>query len=166
VTDPVPNSLHEMLVLAFAIADDQAASEIECGCDPTTDADHRRWYDVSTSDEIDTPDVERAVRYLTLRGQLQRHPRVPSLVALNARAITTVPIQAPSSPQESPMSQQQIALGQTYRDTATGYTGTCTAVCNYLHGSTAVRIETAAADGSTLSSQWIESGRLEVAQST
>ena len=72
--------------LAQELADDLARSDIECECAPAT-ADGEEWYD--TAAEFDeAPEVRqgitKALRYLDLRGTMQRHPTQPALVRFGA----------------------------------------------------------------------------------
>ncbi len=73
----------DLIDLALLIADDKAASDIECECEHAGRAPHGYWYDTASADEISAPDVDRAVRYLELRGFLQRRSQAPHIVTLN-----------------------------------------------------------------------------------
>ena len=72
----------DLIDLAIIIADDKAASDIECECEHGGRSPEGYWYDTTSADEIGAPDVERAVRYLELRGLLQRRERAPHIVAI------------------------------------------------------------------------------------
>lgn len=71
--------------LAHELAYDLARSDIECHCS-SYDC---RWYDTSSVRDLDPETaetvvgwVERAVRYLDLRGLLRRHPDNPAVVRI------------------------------------------------------------------------------------
>lgn len=64
----------EMLTLQAQLAYSAARSDIETLCCPEGEwADG--WHDPTTAtDEDDQADVDRALRYLDLRGLIERHP--------------------------------------------------------------------------------------------
>lgn len=74
--------LGEQVRLAHEIADDAARAEIECECG-AMQLGTRSWYD-TTAVEDAVPEyqagVDRALRYLDLRGRVQRHPVEKHLV--------------------------------------------------------------------------------------
>lgn len=71
--------------LAFAIADACCALDIETN-HYTVVSDGVEWRDLRMLHNADlAPAAERAVRYLTLRGLLVRHPVFPNLVRVCLR---------------------------------------------------------------------------------
>jgi hypothetical protein len=69
--------LGERLRLAQQIADEAARAEIECNC-AAERLGTRSWYDTKRSnaggDPVYFEGVQRALRYLDLRGRVIRHP--------------------------------------------------------------------------------------------
>jgi hypothetical protein len=64
--------------LAVEIADDDARSIIDCNCATIRDSINRfRWYELRPFDLSDFY-VDRAIRYLELRGKLKRNPKNPN----------------------------------------------------------------------------------------
>jgi len=54
-----------------------------------------------------------------------------------------------------------IQLGKKYRDAVTGFVGTATGICRYLHSDASVRLEaTVADDGKPVTELWLPIGRL------
>ena len=78
--------IHEMQRLATELADAVARSAIECECQAVI-ADGKQWYD--SADDCDEAHevrqgITKALRYLDLRGTMQRHPTQPALVRFGA----------------------------------------------------------------------------------
>lgn len=71
----------EMHRLAMEIADESSAVLIELNGVQIRDKIGRvRWYELDSSDESSWPEIERALRYLTLRGKLRRQKEAPNRV--------------------------------------------------------------------------------------
>lgn len=67
----------ELAALERALAYSAARSDIECYC-AAADADFGgRWYDTTQVLDDDDETVETALRYLELRGLIERHPSQP-----------------------------------------------------------------------------------------
>lgn len=76
----------ELTRLEREIAEESARSDIECEYVRVLD-EGDRWYDTNlVSDEDWVPTLERAERYLELRGLLERHPERPELVRFVEKA--------------------------------------------------------------------------------
>ena len=73
----------ETLLLALEIADEGAES-IVCSVCGTCTIDGHEWYRTEMADPEDTADMVRPLRYLELRGLLQRHATQPHLVRVKA----------------------------------------------------------------------------------
>lgn len=54
----------------------------------------------------------------------------------------------------------KVELGKMYTDKVTGFTGVCTAHCEYLHGSAQTRLEAMIHGKAEV--QWFETARLEI----
>lgn len=80
--------------LALEIADEGARSDIEMLCRQTVCRDRGTWYDTGIVQEEDVATVERAKRYLQLRGmgtlgfRVERHAAFPNLIRFQG---TTTP---------------------------------------------------------------------------
>lgn len=75
----------ELTRLGREIADETARSDIECECVWIDEGG--RWYDTNlVSDQDVVPMLERAERYLELRGLIERHPERPELVRFVEKA--------------------------------------------------------------------------------
>ena len=57
---------------------------------------------------------------------------------------------------------EAISIGGQARDTVTGYEGTVTAICEYLHGSPRAQVERRLNNENDDVSRWFEVARLEV----
>jgi hypothetical protein len=57
---------------------------------------------------------------------------------------------------------QTIELGMPVRDKVTPFRGIVTGKATYLYGSTRILVQTAKADNTGISEEWIDEGRLEV----
>lgn len=64
----------EFDALAHIIALSTAKSDIESFCKWVAASHLRRWYDISTAGKDEALMVRNAVRYLDLKGMLERHP--------------------------------------------------------------------------------------------
>jgi hypothetical protein len=73
--------LCELDKLAYAIADEAAASAIDSNCLLVT-VNGEEWYDLDESDLILLRALARDVRYLELRGNLRRNLGCPTLVQI------------------------------------------------------------------------------------
>lgn len=78
-----PEQRTEMRRLERNLAYDAARSDVECRCTPVGDW-RERWYDparirgLGEAQAIEDRDAaDRALRYLDLRGLLERHPSQP-----------------------------------------------------------------------------------------
>ncbi|MCD6674871.1 MAG: hypothetical protein LT106_18715 [Burkholderiaceae bacterium] len=66
--------LSEMLSLQAQLAYSAARGDIECHCGFVSDRRHnRQWYDLSSVEADDRETVADAIRYLDLRGLIERH---------------------------------------------------------------------------------------------
>lgn len=72
--------------IALDVADSTARSDIECstlvakGPGLPAPEDHARFYDLNSAEGEDSEWLAGAIHYLTLRGQLERHPDHPHFV--------------------------------------------------------------------------------------
>jgi len=71
-----PEQTAEMLSLQAQLAYSAARSDIECYCLAVFEGTDR-WRDPVDVDKIDREDVDTALRYLELRGLIERHPTQP-----------------------------------------------------------------------------------------
>lgn len=69
----------EVTTLALELADETARSDVEVYCGEYQ-LSGQRWYDTTSAPPEDVEWVERALRYLDLRGLLIRHTQRPHLV--------------------------------------------------------------------------------------
>lgn len=82
---PATASGEEVAALALSIADEAARSDIEAFCTWSSKEPANRWYDTATIDDQEfagelRATVDRAVRYLDLRGLLVRSGVRPNFV--------------------------------------------------------------------------------------
>ena len=78
---PTVTQVAEMHRLAMEIADESSAVLIELNGVQIRDKIGRvRWYELDSTDKNGWPYVERALRYLTLRGKLRRQKEAPNRV--------------------------------------------------------------------------------------
>jgi hypothetical protein len=76
-TAPLPS----MVKLAHEIAEEQCELELDCYLAAVRDRRGRLlWYDLNSADEHSRWFIQRAVRYLDMRGLLRRHPHQPNYV--------------------------------------------------------------------------------------
>ena len=67
--------------LAHEIAEEYSASLIEChGVNIRDKAGCLRWYEIDPNEEYAGPYIQRALRYLKMRGLLRVNPRNPNQV--------------------------------------------------------------------------------------
>lgn len=71
-----PEQTTEMLTLQAHLAYSAARSDIECHCMPVGDTVRDGWHDPSACSD-GGQFVDPAIRYLELRGLLERHPAQP-----------------------------------------------------------------------------------------
>jgi hypothetical protein len=81
----------ELLHLQQTIADSAARSDIECMCIRETIAGED-WYTTDSCDAGDREDLLIAVRYLALRGLLEKHPSNSRMVRLVEEFTLTAPV--------------------------------------------------------------------------
>jgi len=79
----------ELHALMADIADEAAAMDLGAYCTPTMSGG-QHWLDTTRprSWTTDREIVERAIRYLELRGKLQRHASKPDLIRIVSGAAT------------------------------------------------------------------------------
>lgn len=68
-----PEQTAEMLSLQAQLAYSTARSDIECHCQPVGDTEHDGWHDPTTVLDNDREFIAPSIRYLDLRGLLERH---------------------------------------------------------------------------------------------
>lgn len=68
-----PEQTTEMLTLQAHLAYSAARSDIECHCMPVGDTVRDGWHDPNVVLDDDREFIADALRYLTLRGYLERH---------------------------------------------------------------------------------------------
>lgn len=64
----------ELATIERALAYSAARSDIECHCMPIGDTVRDGWHDPASAQEDDHELVATAIRYLDLRGLIERHP--------------------------------------------------------------------------------------------
>jgi hypothetical protein len=72
----------ETIDLALKIADSCARSDVECNTAPVGDpSDRFRKWDLDSLEDGDRAGVMESVRYLEMRGLIQRDPERPQIVS-------------------------------------------------------------------------------------
>jgi len=81
IVQTVKANAKELVETALEIADDYAASIIECnGVNVRSKSGALLWYEVDPSDEYCGWEIERAIRYLDMRGKLRHRNGYPNHV--------------------------------------------------------------------------------------
>jgi hypothetical protein len=83
-----PGEPSELTKLAHSLAYESAESIIRSESIPYYDQDEQRWMEVEPEGEVELVD---ALRYLELRGLLERHPENPNRVQVMDESEATAP---------------------------------------------------------------------------